>query len=112
MAQYYEGVALAATGGALAARRGGEVTVILASGDNGPEAFRVALAGAGVSGLVSAAVLYTRGTGEDPADWAGQVAALPVAVAIQGGARYAVFTLDPGGPSRGAAFEIARITLR
>jgi len=110
MSAYYEGTALSASGGALAARRGDEVTVIVTSGD-GPARYRVLLDGTGLSQVVSAAVLYTAG-GENVARLPGLVAALPVMIEQEGGAHYAVFSLDTGGAGRGAAGEIARVTLR
>jgi hypothetical protein len=112
MSQYYEGTALSASGGALAARQGDEVTVIVPTGDDGPQSFRLALDGTGLKGVVSAAVLYTGGDQDDAAGRQGEVADLPVAIEQEGGAKFAVFSLDPGGAGRGAAFEIARVTLR
>jgi hypothetical protein len=112
MSQYYEGTALAATGGALAARQGDEVTLIVPSGDAGPQRFRLLLDGTGLDKVVSAAVLFTEAGQAGAAGWQGYVANLPVAISQAGGASYAVFELDTGGAARGAAYEIARITLR
>jgi hypothetical protein len=39
-------------------------------------------------------------------------ASLPVTIEQDGGKAFAAFDLDPGGAGRGAAFEIARVTLR
>jgi hypothetical protein len=112
MSVYYEGTALAATGGALAARQGDEVTLIVPSGDAGPQHFRVKLDGTGLQRVVSAAVLYTAGGPAGADGRQGLVADLPVTITRDGGADYAEFDLDTGGAARGAAFEIARITLR
>jgi len=106
MSQYYEGTALEASGGALAARQGDEVTVIFPSGDAGPQDVRVKLDGTGLTGVVSAAVLYTDGGKQ------GEVADLPVTIEQEGGEKFAVFSLDIGGAGRGTAYEIARVTLR
>jgi hypothetical protein len=111
MATYYEGQALA-TGGdmtALAARDGGDVNVIVPSGDSGPVHVRILMDGTGLHAAVDASVLYA---GSADSDRVAYTALLPVTMEQDDGRTYAAFDLDPGGSRRGAAFEIARVTLR
>jgi hypothetical protein len=110
MAKYYEGQALVAGGDmtALAARDGGDVNVIVPSGDAGPVHVRIMLTGTGLNGVVDGSVLF----GADAAGRVARTVSLPVTIEQDGGNMFAAFDLDPGGVSRGAAFEIARVTLR
>jgi hypothetical protein len=110
MAKYYEGQALAAGGDmtALAARDGGQVNVIVPSGDSGPVHVRILLTGTGLRSVVDGSVLF----GADASGRVAGTASLPVRIEQDGGKVFAAFDLDPGGAARGAAFEIARVTLR
>jgi hypothetical protein len=110
MAKYYEGQALPAGGDmtALAARDGGDVNVIVPSGDSGPVHVRILLTGTGLRGAVDGSVLF----GANKDGRVARIAALPVTTEQAGGKTYAAFDLDPGGADRGAAYEIARVTLR
>jgi len=110
MAKYYEGQALAAGGDmtALAARDGGQVNVIVPSGDSGPVHVRILLTGTGLQGVVDGSVLF----GADASGRVARTASLPVTMEMDDGKTYAAFDLDPGGPGRGAGYEIARVTLR
>jgi hypothetical protein len=109
MATYYEGRALAVGGDmtALAARDGDDVNVIVPSGDSGPVHVRILLTGTGLQGVVDGRVLFGVGAGR-----VAGTASLPVTIEQDGGKAFAAFDLDPGGAGRGAAFEIARVTLR
>jgi hypothetical protein len=112
MSRYYEGLALRTNGDvpSVAARNGKTMTVIVPSGSAGLLHVRILLTGTGLHQVSSAEVLYTA-AGAGRATRPGYVAMLPVAVRDEAGETYATFDLNPGAPGRGAADEIARVSL-
>jgi hypothetical protein len=115
MSKWYEGKALHTAGDplAVAATRGGEVTVIVPTADAGPQTVTIRLVGVGIHRIVSAEVLYADDPDNLQASARNHVVDLPAAVMDdKDGGRSVRFTLDPGTPGRGKAFEVARVTLR
>jgi hypothetical protein len=113
LARHYQGAALAvesAVTAAAAQEPNGMTAVFVSSGRDGLQEVRVPLDPLGAHRIASAQVLYVR----DP-DSGGaasinpDVAALPVTVLTPADRAVAAFTLNPGGPGRGAGWEIALI---
>lgn len=115
MSQDYEGVALRVTGDvdAAAAMNQHVITVFVPSAEQGPEQVRIDLTGLPVQGAASARVLFSPAPNDIKVSWKATEADLPVKVERESdGKRYVDFTLNPGTPGRGSAYEIARVTLR
>jgi len=115
MSKWYEGKALHTSGdpSAVAAINGEELTVIVPTADAGPQTVTIRVPGFGIHRIVSAEVLYADDPDTLQASARNHVVDLPAAVIDdKDGGRSVRFTLDPGTPGRGKAFELARITLR
>ena len=97
---------------AVAAKSDQGVTVIVPSGASGARRVRISLAGTGLSHVVSAQVLYSDHPDDRRNSRLATSVSLPVSMIQDSGGPVVEFTLNPGGPGRGAGWEIARVTLQ
>jgi len=114
MSRYYRGEALHVSGDphAVAAINNGKITVIVPSYARGQMFIRIDLNGTGMKRVASAKVLFSDAPNHRKSTLPAGVAILPTHIIHAGGGEtYVEFTLNPGTPGRGSAYEIARVIL-